>query len=297
MAGGELRALAVAEGDLLRLEVAGDGRGDDGGGALSADFVEEGGGALGLGGGRRAGVEELVEAADLRGLVARSVGGHAAGEGLAALQHEGAVEQQEGLDRRGGHIARGRAAEPLRGVEDVGQRIAVIAHDAREDTAHGLGVDHARSGLLVGLEFTAGGVERVADLLGFETLRLEAPEQGVLRVLELAARDIGVLARATVGGARHEQARHRLLVPALGHELIGEPVEELGVRGRFAEVAEVAGVRRQAATEVELPESVHRQTRGEGVGLVGQPAGERGAASGGAAVGDGRDGRGRGRVL
>ena len=297
MTGGELRALAVAERDLLRLEVAGDGRGDHGGGALAAHFVEEGGGALGFGGGRRAGVEELVETADLRGLVARGVGGHAAREGLAALQHERAVEQQQRLDRRGGHVARGRAAEPLRGVEDVGQRIAVVAHDAREDAADRVAVDHAGAGLLLGLELAAGGVEGVADLLGLEALRLEAPEEGVLRVLELAAGDVGVLAGAAVGGARHQQASHRLLVPALGHELIGEPVEELGVRGRFAEVAEVAGVGREAAAEAQLPEAVHRQARGEGVGLVGQPAGERGAAAGGSSVRHGRDGLGRGRVL
>ena len=67
--------------------------------------------------------------------------------------------------------------------------------------------------------------------------------------------------------------------------------------GRFAEVAEIAGVRREAAAEAELPEAVHREARGEGVGLVGQPARERGAAAGGATVGDGRDRRGRGGVL
>ena len=69
------------------------------------------------------------------------------------------------------------------------------------------------------------------------------------------------------------------------------------MRGWFAEVAEVAGVGRQAAAETELPEAVHRQTRGEGIGLVGQPAGERGAAAGGSSVGHGRDRGGRGRVL
>ena len=98
--------------------------------------------------------------------------------------------------------------------------------------------------------------------------------------------------RSTVGGARQDEAMHGLLVPAFLHELRGEPVEQLGVGGRFAESSEVACVGRQATPEVELPKAVHRETGGEGVRLLGQPAGEHGAAAGGAPVGRRRD-RGR----
>ena len=176
MSGVKVGALAVAEGDFLRLEVISQGCGDGHRGLLRLDFLEEGRRPAGFLRGGQAGEENLIKAADLGGFIARDFLHYPGGEGFTAFQHEGAVEEQERLDRRRGHVARGGAAKPLRCVEDVGERVAVIAHDAREDAAHGFAVDDARSGLLVGLEVTTGREDGIADLLGLQALGLEAPE-------------------------------------------------------------------------------------------------------------------------
>ena len=93
MSGVKVGALAIAERDLLRLEIIGECSGDGHRGLLCLDFLEEGRGAHGLGHGGQAGEQDLIEAADLGGFVARDFLDHAGGEGFTAFQHEGAVEK------------------------------------------------------------------------------------------------------------------------------------------------------------------------------------------------------------
>ena len=66
--------------------------------------------------------------------------------------------------------------------------------------------------------------------------------------------------------------------------------------GRLTEAAEVARVGSQATAEVKLPESVHRETCGEGIRFFCQPACEHGAAPSGGAIGVRLNGSRFGRV-
>jgi hypothetical protein len=66
----------------------------------------------------------------------------------------------------------------------------------------------------------------------------------------------------------------RLEAPAVGEEALGEVVEEFRMGGAFAVVAEVGGGGDEAAAEVVVPEAVDDDAGGEGVTIVGEPAGE-----------------------
>ena len=66
-----------------------------------------------------------------------------------------------------------------------------------------------------------------------------------------------------VGRARHDELVHGLHVPARADEFCGEPVEQLGMRGRLALCAEVLRRRDEARAKKHFPETVHRHARGE----------------------------------
>ena len=57
-------------------------------------------------------------------------------------------------------------------------------------------------------------------------------------------------------------------------EFAGEPVEEFGVRGRRAGMAEVAERFYQAGAEVMFPDAVHHDARGQWVVWSSEPSGE-----------------------
>ena len=103
----------------------------------------------------------------------------------------------------------------------------------------------------------AGGQGVVADHLGVHAEPRPAREQPVLRVLlELLRR-----APRPTGGRSAEvdqQLEEPLHVPARLAELDGQPVEQLGMRGKLAADAEVAGRADQAGAEDLLPEPVDR---------------------------------------
>lgn len=97
MSGVKVGALAIAEGDFLRLEIISQGGGDGHRGLLRLDFLEEGCRPSGFFRGGQAGEKDLIKAADLGGFVARDFLDHSGGEGFTAFQHEGAVEEKERL--------------------------------------------------------------------------------------------------------------------------------------------------------------------------------------------------------
>ncbi len=67
---------------------------------------------------------------------------------------------------------------------------------------------------------------------------------------------------------------HGLNAPAAADQLIGQPVEQLGMAGTGAHVAEIVGSSDDAASEVIIPEAVGHHPGGEGVLGVGDPAGQ-----------------------
>ena len=94
---------------------------------------------------------------------------------------------------------------------------------------------------------------------------------------------------AAIGGGRDDQPLDVLDTPAALDKLGGQPVEQFGVAWRASELAEVARVRGQAAAEMPLPETVDEHAGRERVFGSSDPAGERGATAGGAAVLGGND--------
>ena len=68
-----------------------------------------------------------------------------------------------------------------------------------------------------------------------------------------------------VGRGQHDLAVQRLDRPAGGDESAGQPVEQLGVAGPFAQDAEVAGGGDQPPAEVVLPDPVDHHARGQRV--------------------------------
>ena len=63
-------------------------------------------------------------------------------------------------------------------------------------------------------------------------------------------------------------------VPAVVHEVDGEPVEQLGVGWVFALCAEVGGRSHEAGAEEHLPDAIHGDAGGERVLAHGDPVGE-----------------------
>ena len=167
-------------------------------------------------------------------------------------EHHLTVEEQQRLRRRGGDVALRDALERLGEVEDVEQRVRRVAEP--------LAVNGATRRELVGagtaggfeLQLTGGGEDGVADLLGLEAADGEGPEEAIVGVEALGAGEFRIRRGLPIRRARHHQPVHRLQAPAALHERRGEPVQQLGVRGLFAELAEVARVGGEAATEVSL---------------------------------------------
>ena len=83
------------------------------------------------------------------------------------------------------------------------------------------------------------------------------------------------LRRLQVGGAGHDHALEGLDVPFQPDQLARQPIEQPGMGGRLSLQAEVLGRRHQSRPEVQLPQSVRRHARGEGMGRVHQPPGQR----------------------
>ena len=73
---------------------------------------------------------------------------------------------------------------------------------------------------------------------------------------------------------------HPLEPPAAVHELGGQPVEQLGVGRRLAQLAEVVGRRHDSAAEVILPEPIGHHPGRPRVAAVGQPVGQRPSLAG-----------------
>ena len=133
-----------------------------------------------------------------------------------------------------------------------------------------------------GIQLARDGQHGVADALGVEPAAVHPAEQGVLGVL---GRQLGDgLARLAIGRRGHHQPVDRLEPPAAGDQLGGEPVEQLGMRGRLAPNAEIARRRHDPPAEMVLPEPVDDHPGRQGIVGLGEPAGQGRPAAGLVAV-------------
>ena len=114
-----------------------------------------------------------------------------------------------------------------------------------------------------GLSCAGGHERRVANLLGAEPPHVEPPEQVVRRID--GQRPLVAGGRHLVGARGHDQPVQRLELPVVVDQPQREPIEQLGMRRRRAQLAEVVGRADDAAAEVMLPDAVDDHPRGEHV--------------------------------
>ncbi len=122
------------------------------------------------------------------------------------------------------------------------------------------------------IERARDGQQRVAHRLEIEPLTIEPPDQPVLGVAleRVGPRQTALLIRAR----EHDPPVQRLERPAGRDELGGQVVEQLGMAGRVAAHAEVAGRRDQPLAEMPLPHAVDQHAGRQRVLGVGDGPGQ-----------------------
>ena len=109
------------------------------------------------------------------------------------------------------------------------------------------------------------------------------PQQPVARIP--GARPGSKLRRLLIAGGGQDQAVDVLETPVVVDQLVGEPVEQIRVRGQASVDPEIAGGFDQAGSEVVLPEPVDNHAGEQRVAWVSDPAGQRAAAGGVGSIG------------
>src|SRR5262249_32535982 len=123
------------------------------------------------------------------------------------------------------------------------------------------------------LDQQAAGEERlITQHLGVEPEAWTARQQAVSRVLGQAG--LGHLCGLTGGRTPHPALHCLLDVPAVVHELHGQPVEQLRMAWRFALGAEILSRLDQTGAEQLLPEAIGGHASGQRMLTRHQPAGE-----------------------
>src|SRR4051812_9700303 len=102
---------------------------------------------------------------------------------------------------------------------------------------------------------------------------IELLSQGVRRIRRINAR------RLLVGGRQKHQSVNRLQTPIVFHELVRQPIEQLGMRRRLTHRAEIVARRDDSLAEMMLPKAVDNNSRGERMIGQRQPAGQGAAAA------------------
>ena len=116
--------------------------------------------------------------------------------------------------------------------------------------------------------------QRVADLLGFQTLNVRPPQQPVLRVDQLGLGfgnwRLGIRGHLIDTRIQH-QAVHLLDAPTLFDESPCQPVQQFGMRRLAAERAEVLRRADEAGSKMPAPQAVDHHPRGERMLAAGHP--------------------------
>ena len=223
--------------------------------------------------GGRAGEDELVGVGDGGFFLEEALSGE-----IGLFADEGAVHQEKGL---GGEIGDGAFSDDKVGVgcvEDLEEIEHGIAEPRNVDAAafgsEGV-VEIVLSGVADGgtaacrVELAAEEEGGVADGFGFESFAIGVAEEAVCGVAV-----VGSLRGKLVGSAEGDFADEGFDGPAVFDEAEGEMVEEFGVTGELAGLAEVIGGANDAFTEEVFPNAVDHDAGGEGVFGIGDPVGE-----------------------
>ena len=171
------------------------------------------------------------------------------GTGAARFHLAGirAIERAENINRLHAYLVGIDHAPPAVGLEGflgviIGQSTALIKK-----------IKAAAAGLQI--QFAADLEHGIANGLGLQSAWGKSPEQPGIRI---DAGGLGVGAIGLLVGARGEDAAVELLErPALPHELAGQPIKQLRVRGRVAHLTEIRRGIHKAGTEMFLPHTIH----------------------------------------
>src|SRR5665213_3618998 len=102
------------------------------------------------------------------------------------------------------------------------------------------------------------------------------PEEGIIRIrLDIAREGFAIRLRSQlVSAGGNDQPMQLLHAEMAVHELRCQPIEQLGIGGSAAEVAEIAGSFLKALAEMPLPDTVDGYAGEERISRRGEPVGE-----------------------
>lgn len=142
--------------------------------------------------------------------------------------HDGAIPQQQGLDRSRCGLSRRRAAEELGEVEDIEEWFAGVAHDAEPDGAAGdFGEDAWSAGIR--LELSGDLEDGIADLFCVQPADIMAPVVLVGGIDGLEFGEAGMIGGLFPCSGGEDEAVDVLHFPTIANESEGEVVQEFRV--------------------------------------------------------------------
>ena len=120
--------------------------------------------------------------------------------------------------------------------------------------------------------------DRIANRLALQAAHAHAVQQFVGWILRFSG-GVRWAAGHAVSFRKHDCADHFLGGPAFLDKIIGEPIEQLGMRGRLAEHAEVVRAGNDAAPKQVMPNAIGVHARGQRIRRIGNVRGQRKPAS------------------
>src|SRR2546423_1257992 len=115
---------------------------------------------------------------------------------------------------------------------------------------------------------------RVTSPAGTGTASGKPPEKLVIGVLLRGEGRSGGQVLLLISAAEQDQAMQRLHAEAVFDELIGEPVEELGMSGTAAHAAKIVRGGDDAGSEMILPDAIDHHARRQRIRRFCNPFGE-----------------------
>ena len=163
------------------------------------------------------------------------------------------------------------AARVLGGVGMRGPKLAL--HAGRLELFGGKRRNHTHAAHLQ-VQSSGHGEHGVPDRVAIQTAAAHAAEIVIVGILLQTGAIVRDACGLLVSIRKHDQTVHLLHAPSAGGELGGQPVEQLGVRGRVALAAEIVGSSHDALAEVALPDAVHNHAAQQGLVGRGEPQGQ-----------------------
>ena len=211
------------------------------------------------------------------------------------MKTEAAVDQGQGLQRRGGDLASGSGDRGIRTVEGTeqpgfhgacvlmidgtaaGRFVELLLRVVSRHVVDGVTIEPESGAPHLQVQLSRNGQDGVPNRLCLEAARRKPPE--VARVL-IDLGELGhVTARLPVGHRHHDLFVEGLPAPAQHLDAPGQPVEQLRMCGARSVEAEIVGSRDQPGPEMVVPDPVCQDPGGQRILVMRNPAGPAPAVS------------------